>query len=42
MKKILIPASIALFTTAQAQYSTYYNVDVNQNLNANINNNVTG
>jgi hypothetical protein len=40
MKKILIPVLIAVFTTAQAQYSTYYNIDVNQNVNANINKNV--
>lgn len=40
MKKILIPFLIALFTSAQAQYSTYYNVDINQNVNANIKNNI--
>jgi hypothetical protein len=40
MKKILIPVLIAVFTTAEAQYSTYYNIDVNQNVNANINKNV--
>lgn len=39
MKKILIliPILIVVFTTAQAQYSTYYNVDVNANINKNVN-----
>ena len=40
MKNILITILIAVFSTAQAQYSTYYNVDVNANINKNVN--VTG
>jgi hypothetical protein len=42
MRKIIftITITIAFFTTTQAQYSTYYNVDVNQRVNANINQNV--
>ena len=40
MKTILLLTSIVVFSNAQAQYSTYYNVDVNQRVNANINKNV--
>ncbi len=35
-----IMAIVAIFTTTQGQYSTYYNVDINQRVNANINHNV--
>src|SRR5690606_18762662 len=41
MSKLFLLISIAVFSTAQAQYSTYYyNVDVNQKVDANINKNV--
>ena len=40
MKRILIPILIAVCTTAQAQYSNYYNVDVNANIKKDVN--VTG
>lgn len=43
MKKTLTSFAVTIicFITAQAQYSTYYNVDVNQNVKANINQNVS-
>jgi len=40
--KILIAVMIVVCTTAQAQYSTYYNVDVNKKVNVNQNVNVSG
>jgi len=43
MKKMtLIAVIVAVCTTAQAQYSTYYNVDVNKKVNVNQNVNVSG
>ncbi|MDR1886296.1 MAG: hypothetical protein LBQ70_00130 [Prevotellaceae bacterium] len=41
MKKIIsLVILIVVLTTAKAQYSTYYNIDVNQRVDANINKNV--
>lgn len=42
MKKTILTiiTTATFFTVSQAQYSNYYNVDVNQNINANVNKNV--
>jgi len=43
MKKMtLIAVIVAVCTTAQGQYSTYYNIDVNKKVNVNQNVNVSG